>query len=413
MKVIVAPGRFSTSPVALASDLHSWTETPGVSVVFTSEVAAPNRAAVLPVDGWTLTHRGTAGKGECALLTKDARWTVLEQTWLRLTDGGGKRRLRQPIYAPAVVAENPFGHVVVFTGAHLPAHVETLWRLIPLPRRTKVKLLMRRSDVIGTYATALHAWRAQTMHLAAKHHADDVCVMADWNLNAHSGWVQEFVESTWPGLHVRASKAPDMGRRTIGFVLTTMRKVGAEVVKAHASDHRAGVYTLEHVNTKPVNAPKPPKAEPPPDPFEHCTYNGALMDQKTKVAVQLGEKRLGYSLTIEQGCYHPGVSQSAGTHDGGGVIDFAPFDFANKVRVFREMGWFIWHRLPIPGVWGEHIHGGIRNHGKLSPSAARQQDDYDGTPPRDGLAQHSVDTTKPHPNGVGFSYLAAWHEING
>jgi hypothetical protein len=130
--------------------------------------------------------------------------------------------------------------------------------------------------------------------------------------------------------------------------------------------------------------------------------------------VQCCEKDLEYALTIEQGNYNPGgVAASGGTHDGGGVIDLAPFDWENKVRVVRKRGAFGWHRLPIPGVWGEHIHFGIRNHGRLSPAAQRQQDDFDAKPPRNGLANHAVDTSGLHPDPpVSFSYLPAWHEIN-
>src|SRR4051812_18595743 len=120
MKVAVAPGRFSMSPESLAADLARWTAE--ASVVGTSEVASPLRAAALPVEGWTLTHDGTAGKGECAILTKDSRWKVLEQKWVELLPAGsGPARLKQPLVAPVVVAESTAtGHVVVFSMAHLP-----------------------------------------------------------------------------------------------------------------------------------------------------------------------------------------------------------------------------------------------------------------------------------------------------
>ncbi len=134
-------------------------------------------------------------------------------------------------------------------------------------------------------------------------------------------------------------------------------------------------------------------------PFEKVVYNGALMDQKTKAFVQAMEAELGYPLTIVQGCYNPGgVSASSGTHDLGGVIDLVPWDFENKVKVARGLGAFAWHRLPIPKVWGEHIHLGIRSQGNLSSAARRQQDDFDSKPGRDGLADHAVDPDKFHPD---------------
>ncbi len=136
-----------------------------------------------------------------------------------------------------------------------------------------------------------------------------------------------------------------------------------------------------------------------PAPFEKVVYNGELMDQKTKAFVQAMEAKLGYPLTIVQGCYNPGgVSASAGTHDLGGVIDLVPWDFENKVKAARELGAFAWHRLPVPKVWGEHIHLGIRNHGNLSSAARDQQDDYDAEPGRNGLAGHAVDADRFHPD---------------
>lgn len=134
-------------------------------------------------------------------------------------------------------------------------------------------------------------------------------------------------------------------------------------------------------------------------PFEKVVYNGALMDEKTKAFVQAMEAKLGYPLTIVQGCYNAGgVAASAGTHDLGGVIDLVPWDFENKVKAARELGAFAWHRPPIPKVWGEHIHLGIRNQGNLASVAQRQQDDYDGKPGRDGLASHAIDPNKFHPD---------------
>lgn len=139
--------------------------------------------------------------------------------------------------------------------------------------------------------------------------------------------------------------------------------------------------------------------------FEHVFYHGKLMDRKTMQFLQAMEAELGYELTILQGCYNPGgVSASGGTHDGGGVIDLAPNDHRRKVHVARKLGAFAWYRPTIPGVWNSHIHFGIRNHGRLSEAAQAQQRDYDGDPPRNGLADHAIDNLW-HPNPpVTFEY---------
>lgn len=128
-----------------------------------------------------------------------------------------------------------------------------------------------------------------------------------------------------------------------------------------------------------------------PNPFARVVYHGKLMDEKTKAFVQAMEAELGYELTIVQGCYNPGgVAASGGTHDGGGVLDLAAYDWRTKVRVAADLGAFAYHRVYVPGLWGEHVHIGIRDHGRLSSSAQRQQQDWDAKPPRDGLKSHAV-----------------------
>lgn len=415
MQILNAPGRFDTSPRLVRNDARRQKRIPGLSVIFKTEMADEARAAALSKDGdgWTVSHDDGPGRGECAILTKDSARTVVETRWVKITDGGGRGRLARPVYAIVTITKSTrTGRVTLLTGAHLPAHIEGIWARIPLPDRIKVRVLFRRSNVNGgilQWIEAVHRWRGHVMRIAAEHQVDDIIVAPDGNVDAHKRWVRRMIGRAWPGLGLAVTKGDDLNNRAVGWVLTTMDHTGGRVYRQESSDHKAGLYELKH-----INPPKPtPTPLKPPPPFERVVYNGALMDQKTKAAVQLGEKRLGYPLTILQGCYHPGVSQSAGTHDGGGVIDFAPFDWVRKVRVFREMGWFIWHRLPIPGVWGEHIHGGIRNHGRLSPSAARQQVDFDSIPSRNGLATHAVDTSGIHPQPPKrFSYLATWHEVN-
>jgi len=410
-KFVNAPGRFDKRPGLVADDTARLTAIDGVVVDMVTEMADPDRAAALEVDGFTVHHHGGPGIGECAILTKDAHFpTILADKALKLTEGGGKARLSKPLYARAVVAETKAGHVQVITNCHLPAHLEGIWAAIPMPDRLRVKRLMKGGNPrIRAWLEAVAEWRTQTTQLAAHHHADDIVVGGDWNVDVNKKWVRHLLEKVWPGLNIAEPAKGDLGRRKIGFVLTSMKVEGAETLKQASSDHKANVFDLAHVNVRPV---KKTPATPPPA-FDHVTYNGALMDNKTMTFVQTMESHLGYSLTILQGCYNPGgVSQSAGTHDGGGVVDLAPFDHDRKVHVARMLGGFYWHRLPIPGVWGEHIHGGIRNHGTLSPSAKAQQRNYDGDPPTDGLADQAIDPTWHPDPPVGFDYAQAWHDLH-
>jgi hypothetical protein len=125
------------------------------------------------------------------------------------------------------------------------------------------------------------------------------------------------------------------------------------------------------------------------DPYALTKHDGKVVDEITHQA----------PLTVLQGSYQAldgkanDVSASAGTHDGGGVIDLAPWDWENKVRKLRAVGFAAWHRTKIPGVWDEHIHAVLIGNKKLAPSAAKQVVDFLATPPRDGLAGHAVDNS--------------------
>ena len=132
------------------------------------------------------------------------------------------------------------------------------------------------------------------------------------------------------------------------------------------------------------------------DRYTRVTYHGRTVDKWTRAALQAAEDKLGYELTIVQGSYNTGVGASAGTHDGGGVVDLAAWDHERKVRALREVGFAAWYRAPLPGVWGAHIHAVLVGHGRLAPSAARQIEAYRAG--RDGLAGNRVDATwRPTP----------------
>jgi hypothetical protein len=127
------------------------------------------------------------------------------------------------------------------------------------------------------------------------------------------------------------------------------------------------------------------------DAFDKVIFRGRLMDKKTQAFLEAMEAELGYELTVVQGCYNPGgVAASGGTHDGGGVVDLAAWDWERKVKVAADLGGFPYHRLDLPGEWGEHIHVGIRDHGRLSTDAQAQQRDWDHKPPLDALVSHAV-----------------------
>lgn len=182
------------------------------------------------------------------------------------------------------------------------------------------------------------------------------------------------------------------------------------------SDHAAREATVVlTTRTRPTpKTPEPPKVpeqpKPPvvdlPGPFELTTFGDQTpkkVDWKTRAALEVAERRLGYPLTVVQGSYNAGgVSQSAGTHDGGGVVDLLAWDWQRKVRVLRSIGFAAWYRPAIKGLWGAHIHAVMIDHGRLSASAAQQVAAYRGG--RDGLKSNLVDTFwRPSPIPV-FDY---------
>lgn len=130
------------------------------------------------------------------------------------------------------------------------------------------------------------------------------------------------------------------------------------------------------------------------DPYDLVKHDGKTVDRITHEALKEAERRLGYELTITQGSYRGGSGDpdSAGTHDGGGVVDLTAFEALRKVKVLREVGFFAYRRLPSEGDWPEHVHAGLIGNKKLSPSAKRQETAYFNG--RNGMANNGRD---PHP----------------
>lgn len=122
--------------------------------------------------------------------------------------------------------------------------------------------------------------------------------------------------------------------------------------------------------------------------------DGHLTNRRT--ARMLAEaERLGGALRITQGSYNRGgVAASAGTHDGGGVLDLSVraltlTQINRRVHALRTVGFAAWHRPALPGLWGPHIHAVAVGTRDLAPIAARQVAALRRG--RDGLAGHGLD----------------------
>jgi peptidoglycan hydrolase-like protein with peptidoglycan-binding domain len=138
------------------------------------------------------------------------------------------------------------------------------------------------------------------------------------------------------------------------------------------------------------------------------TYHGALMNTRTKAMLVAAEGLLGRQLGITQGSYNPGgVGGSAGTHDGGGVIDVSVEGMTSATRVtvarnLRIVGFAAWVRTPAQGDWGYHIHAVALSDPDQSTAAQHQSGDY--YLGFNGLANHGAD------DGPAVTPKRTWEE---
>lgn len=143
------------------------------------------------------------------------------------------------------------------------------------------------------------------------------------------------------------------------------------------------------------------------DPYSKTTHDGNTVDWRTKAMLLEAEDRLGYKLSVLQGSYTSLVAGSAGTHDGGGVVDLSAFDYKRKLRVLKNIGFAAYYR---PQNWDgqggiAHIHAVDKGNKKLASLAQLQADYFDDG--RDGLGgpPFGVDNSyRPDPPVV-FNYM--------
>jgi peptidoglycan hydrolase-like protein with peptidoglycan-binding domain len=110
--------------------------------------------------------------------------------------------------------------------------------------------------------------------------------------------------------------------------------------------------------------------------------DGYVVDARTQAMLTEAERLLGFRLVLAQGSYNPGGDpSSAGTHDGGGVVDVGVTGMSaatrTKVaRALRQVGFAAWVRNPSQGDWPWHIHAAAINDTDLSSQAQHQIGDY-------------------------------------
>ncbi|GAB2483740.1 peptidoglycan-binding domain-containing protein [Jatrophihabitans fulvus] len=136
--------------------------------------------------------------------------------------------------------------------------------------------------------------------------------------------------------------------------------------------------------------------------------NGTTIDTRTRDMLAAAEARLGRDLVLDQGSYNPGGDPtSAGTHDGGGVVDvnvdgMSATTKTKVVRALRVVGFAAWSRTPSQGDWPFHIHAVAISDTDLSSQAQHQVGDY--YLGLNGLANKAPD------DGPPVSPIRTWEE---
>lgn len=135
------------------------------------------------------------------------------------------------------------------------------------------------------------------------------------------------------------------------------------------------------------------------------SYGGRRTNTRTVQMLAEADGMLPWSLTLTQGSYTSGNPGSAGTHDGGGVVDIGVNSMSTTqrwqtVRALRTVGFAAWLRTPDDG-FAYHIHAaGVSDPDMSRPARNQIHDHYYG---RNGLANNAPDNT-PEEYRVPFTW---------
>ncbi|GII91998.1 peptidoglycan-binding protein [Sinosporangium siamense] len=118
------------------------------------------------------------------------------------------------------------------------------------------------------------------------------------------------------------------------------------------------------------------------EPGTRVSTGGFVINTRTRSMLAEAKRLLRRDLKLDQGSYNPGGDHtSAGTHDGGGVVDISVegMNSATRtavVRALRLVGFAAWVRSPRQGNWPWHIHATAISDTSLSSQAQHQIGDY-------------------------------------
>ncbi|MEV0645990.1 peptidoglycan-binding protein [Phytomonospora sp. NPDC050363] len=135
------------------------------------------------------------------------------------------------------------------------------------------------------------------------------------------------------------------------------------------------------------------------------SYGGKRVNARTKSMLANADGKVSFSITLTQGSYTSSNPDSAGTHDGGGVVDIGVSSLSTTqrwqlVKALRQVGFAAWLRTPDQG-FAYHIHAVAVADPDLSKQAQAQVHDYYFG--KNGLASHAADNT-PSSYRVPFTW---------
>ncbi|GIH11599.1 peptidoglycan-binding protein [Rhizocola hellebori] len=138
------------------------------------------------------------------------------------------------------------------------------------------------------------------------------------------------------------------------------------------------------------------------------SFTGERVNTRTRNMLVAADAKLAWAITLSQGSYTSSNPSSAGTHDGGGVVDISVSALTTTqrwqtVKALRTVGFAAWLRNPSQGDWPYHIHAAAVSDPDLSTQARNQIHDYYFG--KNGLANHAADDTP-----AGYRVAFTWWE---
>ncbi|MGH3879554.1 MAG: peptidoglycan-binding protein [Actinophytocola sp.] len=190
------------------------------------------------------------------------------------------------------------------------------------------------------------------------------------------------------GLLAAAQTDGHFGTATLDAYAAWQRSLGYEGIDANGVPGRT---SLTQLGSGRFDVTRPVAAGSRTD-----SYGGKRVNTRTADMLRAADGMFSWNLTLTQGSYNPGGDpDSAGTHDGGGVVDISVSSLSTTqrwqtIRALRTVGFAAWLRTPGDG-FAYHIHAnGISDPDMSRPARNQVHDYYFG---RNGLANHAPDNT--------------------